>query len=180
MQENTRRRDDRTTKNAGAIRLFKVTAYKRFLGFTGGGFSEVAGRANVDPPLRRLREGRARRCKLSNSPDLQVVVVVVVTINKFEGGDIGLWSESQMKLSQGSKNPGPFKSWPGPPLVCSLGIPSTREAEEGGGGGVTITPTMYSNLSHRMCPGTTASTVVGSALGRSYLACKLRGCGMGL
>lgn len=48
------------------------------------------------------------------------------------------------------------------------------------GGGVTITPTMYSNLSHRMCPGTTASTVVGSALGRSYLACKLRGCGMGL
>ncbi len=38
MQENTRRRDDRTTKNAGAIRLFKVTAYKSFLGFTGGGF----------------------------------------------------------------------------------------------------------------------------------------------
>lgn len=37
MQENTRRRDDRTTKNAGAIRLFKVTAYERFLGFTGGG-----------------------------------------------------------------------------------------------------------------------------------------------
>jgi hypothetical protein len=129
MQENTRRRDDRTTKNAGAIRLFKVTAYKSFLGFTGGGgVSEVAGRADVDPPLRRLREGRARRCKLSNSPDLQVVVVVVVVNNKFEGGGIGLWSESQMKLSQGSKNPGPFKSWPGRPLVCSLGssIPGRR------------------------------------------------------
>lgn len=55
-----------------------------------------------------------------NNPDLQVAVVVVVVVrNKSEGGKgIGLWSESQ-----GRKNPGTFKSWPGPPLVYRLGSP---------------------------------------------------------
>lgn len=56
MQENTRRRQDRTAKNAGAIRWCK--GLQEFLRFTGG--IEVVGRADVDlenAPLLRLHRG---------------------------------------------------------------------------------------------------------------------------